>query len=307
MKLKLTLMCVACMALVLAACGDDNPVQPKKTASATFNTSQMPILVPNTTFGSGNLALDGSNSLIFATQNGILYRISRTTGELSIAAANIGINEGGPYRLMSCVYDPVADRIYVGESSSNPTRIYSVNPATGAYQLLASLGDNGYPQQLLMAPAGFGAHAGYLLVFTYSGGGNGIVAVNPGNPVSTQTVSSLKCTDAVFSPNGTLYAADWNNNRVVTVSPTGVVTDFVTGIAYPEGLEVNPAGSRLYVASVTTPDSIKSVTLPGGIVSTLPFEPELDSGYYPAGLVCYAGKLFFCTGESSLSIDFYDL
>jgi hypothetical protein len=98
---------------------------------------------------------------------------------------------------------------------------------------------------------------------------------------------------------------------VVTVSSTGAVLDVIALVDRPEGLAMNPAGNRLYVASVAAPDSIYSVTIPDLAVSALPFEPDLGGGYYPAGLVYYAGKLFFC-GDSGvtnerLMIDFYDL
>jgi hypothetical protein len=148
MKLKLFVTFVTFAAMLIVGCGDDNPAAPPKSTGPTFNTSQMPIKVPNTTAGSAGLALDGANNLICATFNGVLYSVSKTTGQLSIKAANIGITEGGPFRMMSCVYDPVADRYYTGDISS---RIFTVNPTTGDSQLLVNLGSMGVVEQLLKA------------------------------------------------------------------------------------------------------------------------------------------------------------
>jgi DNA-binding beta-propeller fold protein YncE len=126
------------------------------------------------------------------------------------------------------------------------------------------------------------------------------VAIDPGNPGSPVTVVSQEFATATFSPSGILYAADYTGDRVVTVSPTGVVATFLSGINEPEGLAINPAGNRLYVASTAAPgDSIYSVTIPGGVVATLPFGPDLQDGIYPTGMVVYASKLFWAADSAN--------
>ena len=311
MKVKCLLLSLAFIALVFAACGDD-PASPKKKSGPTpFNTSQMPIILPNTTYGYGNMAVDGAGNLLVPCETGILYRVNKTTGAPEVVAANVGLSDGGPYDLMCCVYNPAASRIYAGIESGDPSRIYSINPSNGSSQLLVDLGDNGYICQLLMAPAGFGAFAGYLLVFTYQGGGSGIVAVNPGSPGSPAAVSSVKCNAAAFGPDGTLYVVDRANNRVVTVSSTGVVTDYLTSLSFMEGIAVNTANNRMYIARVGMiggVDSLYSVTMPGKIISTLGFQPDLDDGWYPTGVILDgAGKILFNGDETAKAIDFFNL
>jgi hypothetical protein len=310
-KVKYLLLSLAFVSLVIAACGDDNPAAPPKSTASGFNTSQMPLTLPNTTVGYGNLAVDGSGNILVPGENGTLYRIKKNTGRLEVVAANIGLSDGGPFDLMSCVYNPAVDRIYVSEVNYNPSRIYSVDPADGSSQLLVNLGNNGYICQLLMAPAGFGAHGGYLLAVTYGGAGSGIVAINPGNPTSTATVSALKCQSATFGPDGTLYATDYYGGRVVTISSTGVVTDYLTGQSNVEGIAVNKANTRMYIARTSLSgnvDSLYSVTMPGKVVKALAFEPDLDDGYYPTGLILDgAGKIIFNSGEAAKIIDFFHL
>lgn len=311
MRTRLLLFSLALVALLIAACGDDDPVAPKTVVTVPFNTSQMPLTVPNTTSGYGNLGTGPGGNLLVPGMNGELYMISKTDGTIGLFADGIGAAQGGPFNLMCCAYDAAAGRIYVAAELSNPSQIWYVETSDSSVHLLANLGDNGYITQLLMVPAGFGAYANQLLVCSYYGSGAGIVAVNPNTPGAPVTIAAQKCNAAAFGPDGTLYITDPDNNRVATVSAAGVVADYLIGVTALEGIVVNQDDNRMYIARVGMSgdvDSLYSVTMPGKVVTSLPFGPDLDNGWYPTGLILdNAGKILFSSGETSQIIDFFDL
>ena len=182
MKFNLFILAAACLISIFLACSDDDPAGPSKSGSAAFNTSKMPVNLPNNPGGGyGNMALDELGNLLVPSQNGVRYRINKSSCTLEIAAANVGIAYGGPYDLMCCAYDPARDKIYVGAMPGNPSRIFSVDPDDGSSQLLVGLGNQGQICQLLIAPAGFGVYGGFLLVFTNSGLGTHMIAIDPDN------------------------------------------------------------------------------------------------------------------------------
>ena len=312
MRIRLLLFSLALVALFIAACSDNDPVAPKTNGGAVpFNTSQMPLTVPNTIVGYSNLGTGPGGNLLVPGMSGELYMIDKTDGTIGLFASYIGAAQGGPYDQMCCAYDAAAGRIYTAAVLSNPSRIWYVETSDSSVHLMADLGDNGYITQLLMVPAGFGAYANQLLVFTYAGGGAGIVAVNPATPGAPVPIAAQKCNAAAFGPDGVLYITDRDNDRVATVSAAGVVADYLTGVSSLEGIVVNQGNDRMYIARVGLSgdlDSLYSVTMPGKVVTPLPFEPDLDSGWYPTGLILdNAGKILFNGGETSQIIDFYDL
>jgi hypothetical protein len=310
MKVRFLLFSLALILMIVAACSDDDPVKPKSSGPAPFNVSQLPVTLPNTTYGFGNMALDGSGNLLIPSQLGTIYRINKNNGNLEIAAANVSITDGGPYTLICCVYDAATDMIYAAAEVSNPSRIWRVDPSDGSSELLTDLGDQGYICQLLMAPAGYGAYGGWLLVFTNSGSGTDILAVNPANPGSVSSIAPLRCNSAAFGPDGTLYALDYGSapDRVVTVGSDGTVAEYLPNQDGIEGIVVNNANNRMYICrtGLAGVDSLYSVTMPGKVVTGL-LSPDLDDGWYPTGLILSGSRLLFNGGESFKYIDYHEL
>ena len=155
--------------------------------------------------------------------------------------------------------------------------IYQVDPETGSSTLLTTLSSavNG----IVIAPATYGSYGGQLIVATYAGH---IYAVDQSvaSPTPVQiTYIGTSASALVFGSNGTLYVADYWNNKILTVTAAGVVADFVTtGLSGPDGLAFG--NGVLYVANADD-DTVKSVTIPGGTVSTVT-SADFDGGWYPS-------------------------
>ena len=259
----------------------------------------MPITVPNTTSGYGNMSQDVAGNLLFTppvSPAGVLYTVSRSNGQLSIIATNVGAAQGGPFPLTSSVYDPTAGLIYVGADTS-PMRIYSVNPVDGNSSLLFDLGPvGGTLTALLIAPAGFGSVGGQLIICTYNG--SGVLAVDLSNPAPCIVVATGDFNSGTFAPDGTLYCTD--HTQVVTVSATGTVTPFAV-VPRAEGLVSNSSGNTLFVASAFT-DSVYTVSLPGAVVARYA-AARLSGGWFPTGMAFDNGKLL--VGVRNTSAPFY--
>ena len=302
--MKVSLARLAALSILViswSACGDDDPTAPTggSGGSKPFNTSNMPLSVPTTINGSGNLNFDASGNIIVATGGGNVYSVSRSTGEIATVANTVA----GGARLMCCVFDKNANRIYAC-TDANPTSIYTINPSNGASTLLVSL-PGGYGQQMNFVPTAFGAHAGELLVQTYS---NGLYAIDPSSPGSPTVTYPQSGTDMEFGPDGTLYVADYDNDRIVTVSSAGAVVEFAPMVAEPEGIAINASGTKMYVASVGSPSRIYEVTMPAGTATPLA-DRTFTSGSYPTGMLIDGhGHLIFVTaGSSEMVIDFLTL
>jgi sugar lactone lactonase YvrE len=270
-----------------------NGVSPDATQNFTltvsfgaFNTSFLPYAVPGSTYnGFGGCTLDPDGNLLYVVN--MIHQVrslNRITGlETTIANSIPGV------ALLSITYNNGS--IYVGDDSGN---IYKVNPSTGTSTLLATV--TGGIQGLAIAPSGFGSYGGQLIAITlfaidpeddpikYSGY---LYAIDQSqsSPVPVQ-IKDLKImpTAMVFGSDGTLYVADYTNNKIITVSSTGVKTDFATGFSGPDGLTIDNSGGFLYVADSTS-YSLYRVTIPGGIVSTVATSINFDHNFWPTPIV----------------------
>ncbi|GGH15913.1 hypothetical protein GCM10007352_24990 [Mucilaginibacter phyllosphaerae] len=70
------------------------------------------------------------------------------------------------------------------------------------------------------------------------------------NPYLTGTYTLVNPKQLIFDGNANLYISDYGNNRIVKVTPGGVVS-YITGISQPLGLAVD-ASNNIYVASSNT-------------------------------------------------------
>ena len=289
-------MMVMALLFISGCSGDDLTPQGGSTPALwpAFNTSCLPIQAAVSSNGYGSFAFDNDGNLLFtagdANDIGLLNRTSCT---LTTVANDVGND------MLGIVYDQ--GWIYAGDNGGN---IYKVNPATGSSTVLVNVGSaaNG----LVIAPATYGSYGGQLIVATYSGN---IYAVDQSvaSPTPVVIADAGEASALIFSSNGTLYVADAENIKIVTVTAAGVVADFVTtGFIEPDGLAINSNGSLLYVAD-SGDDTVKSVTIPGGVVSTIT-SVDFDSGWYPSPIIYDAASnmLLMGSSEDDLSISNYN-
>ncbi|MFK5983434.1 MAG: T9SS type A sorting domain-containing protein [Flavobacteriaceae bacterium] len=125
-----------------------------------------------------------------------------------------------------------------------------------------------------------------------------------GNFVFAQTVSTYfsdptaKITDAVvFDADGNLYGSDFNGNSVYKVTPGGVTTTFVSGLANPNGLAFDSSGN-LFVVEYSGA-SIHKYDSSGTLLESF------NVGSFPSGLIKSFDTddmIFTLTSNSSVNI-----
>ena len=289
---------------MLTSCTPGNgPTPPPKKALSAFNTSCLPLAVTETDGGYGSFTLDANGNLLFVVNDSDEIRLlDRNTCTVTTVATGVS---GGSV-LLGMTYNNGS--IYVGADNGN---IYKVDPTSGSSTLFATISSpvNG----IVIAPAAYGSYGGQLIVATEDGD---IYAVDQSvaspTPVLIANIGGSYASALIFGIDGTLYVAAYDetvsaNNKIVTVTAAGVVTDFATGFSNPDGLAIDNNGGFLYVAD-SGDDTLKSVTIPGGIVSTIT-SVDFDDGWYPSPIIYDATSniLLMGSGEDSLTIVYYNL
>lgn len=291
---------ILAMVFMLAACGAGNGAPPPDPASewGAFNTSNLPYTESTGNGAYGAFAFDGDGNLLFVPNRyGAIWVMNRSTGVVSTVAT--GIDSGND--LLGLVYS--GGYIYVGSQSGN---IFKVNESTGAVTTFVSP-DGSTVNGMVIAPSGFGSYGGQIIAVTYSGN---IYAIDQSLASPTPTlIASLGSTASalVFGGDGTLYVAEYDNNTIVTVTSGGTVADFVTGLSAPDGLAYDSNANVLYVSDGSS-DTLYSITIPGGVVSTVGLY-DFDSGWYPSAILYDEASniLFMGTGETGLTIEYLSL
>mgnify|MGYP001361135748 CR=1 FL=1 len=277
---------IAMMLLFISGCSGDD-LTPKGGFA-------LPLTVDGTEYSFGSFAFDADGNLLFVgayTSN--IISLNRTSGAVTTVATGLP-------DLLGIIY--YQGSIYVGADNGD---IYKVDPTTGSSTLLTNVGSTA--NGLVIAPAGYGSYGGQLIVAAYSGNIYAIdlTAASP-SPVLIASTGG-EASALIFGGDGKLYVADAENSKIVTVTAAGVVTDFVTaGFSEPDGLAINSSGDLLYVSDAGD-DTVKSVTIPGGVVSTIT-SADFDSGWYPSPIIYDAASnmLLLGTGEDELIIDNYN-
>jgi sugar lactone lactonase YvrE len=264
-----------------------NGVSPDATQSftltvylAAFNTSSLPLAVTGSiNIAFGGFTFDAGGNLLFAVnQANEIRSLNRITGAVTTIATGVS----GGNTLLGITYNNGS--IFVGAFSGN---IYKVDPTSGSSTLFAiipppmDMEPTSPVNGIVIAPATFGSYGGQLIVATYNGYIYAVdQSVSSPHPVLITTIGGW--TNAlIFGSDGTLYVLDWDDRKIVTVTAAGVVADFATGFSSPSGLAINSSGGFLYVADPGD-DTIKSVTIPGGVVSTIATSINFSPGSHPS-------------------------
>lgn len=314
MKVRYALSAFALCGLFLAACSDDTtgPAPGGSTPSTAFNTSSMPVEIANTDFSiRTNLAFDGAGNVLIPEQFSLLHNVNRITGKAGLTAAVLPrLNK----ILVACIYDPTADRIYVAANnvgSSGEAVIYSLDPNDLSATTLLNLGINPTLLQLLIAPDGFGAIGGHLIVL--SAGPGTVSSIDLSNPVAVVPLATvLLPSDMEFAPDGSLYVASYLSDKVVKVTSSGTQSDFVT-ISNPVGIAINGAGTMMYVGTgrvSSLENPIYAVTIPGAVATVVDSAFFAIPGWTTRGMVVDGNTLIYIhdqSGKSAKVLDFVDL
>ena len=274
----------------LAACNNNNAIL--AALLGAFDPAFFPIAVPGTIAGWGNAAFDSNGDLkVVGGSSADITTVARSDGSLT------ALTVAGQVGDLLSIVDPGAGVLYVGTTGTS--NIYSVDPTTGVATLLINVGGSDVTG-LVVAPAGYGAFGGQLIVSTQNGS---IIAVDQTTPAFSVIVAPAGAlySDLEFAADGTLYAVDNNSGDIVTVSDTGVLAVLAT-IATADGIAIDSAGGRLFVAAEAPGvGEVFSVTIPGGVVASLGTF-DFDSGWFPSGLA-FDGTLMMLTGENSMTIE----
>jgi len=194
----------------------------------------------------------------------------------------------------------IGDTLFVGFDSGDIRTMDLSQPSPNGV-LLASIGAGNDAMGMAVAPAGFGAYGGQLVVGSY----DGISVVDPGTGSVSVLISTVgdPHSDVGFTPAGELLATDYDNNRIVSVSAAGIESEFYAGPAEPDGIAVHPGTGEIYVASSSS-DSIVKIAPDGNSSSVFATGADFDSGWFvsPLRFSVDATTLYYGAGESQMDI-----
>ena len=135
--------------------------------------------------------------------------------------------------------------LYIGHDSSGQIYRADLTAVTPSASLFTTIGGFSPANDMLVAPSGWGAHGGKIIVANYAG----VVAIDQVTGTVTTVASGLfQIDNLAFTPGGDLLVTDYGSGKIKKVSPTGTVTDFYT---FPtseraDGLAIDPVTGKLY-------------------------------------------------------------
>ena len=236
---------------------------------AAFSANCFPFSLTNSF---GNIVFNYDGDLLIANSTDSIQLLNH----ISCNVTTLVIDSAENFRAV--VEDKIRNRVYAGSGSNN---IFEIDPANDTSSLLANVG--AFINSIVLAPPGYGSYGGQLIVGTSNGDILAIdqSVVNPSlNVISTVaggTVSNL-----VFGNDGTLYATDYDDFKIVTVAADGTLTDFATMLSFPDGLAIDNSGSRLFIAESGL-DKLQAADIPSGALSIIG-SVNFGSGFAPSGL-----------------------
>jgi hypothetical protein len=254
-----------------------------------WSPALFPIVVPGAG-GFGDLAFHLNGDLLTASNSRDIHRIRRSDGMVSVYASLVP----GLYAL-GVVYRPSDGMVYV---SNHTGEIFSVSPG-GAIAPLVTLADRVH--SLTIAPPTFGPWGGLVIATVRNGS---VVAIDPAVP-TTMTIGTTtgSLSDAAFAPDGTLYLVNFTAQTVMTMTSAGVFATFSpTGFSGPDGIAIDPTGTRLWVTS-SGPGAayLSEVAIPSGAAAMVA-PLTLNYGDNVTGMVHDgAGLLVYRRSDGSLA------
>lgn len=254
-----------------------------------FNTECMPFGYSSSGFGDIAFDSDG-NLLLTGGYDGNVSLVNRQTCTLSNITQI-------PDTILSVVDYPGNDTLYAGGDSG----IYEVDRDTGTFNKVVN---DSIINAMVVAPQGYGAYGGDIIFIAY----NEVYAYDPASANPPELIVSLPqvVSDLVFGGDGTLYIADYNQGKIITLASNGTATDFVTGLGGVDGLTVDTQSGTLF-AACSSPDRLYSIDIASKTkteLSTINF----DGGYYPSGIVFDGFEtLIMKTGENPGFIESFSL
>lgn len=236
------------------------------SVTSGFNTSCMPFHVAGSVNGIGGYAEDIDGNMLF-TVNKEIRKMDRRNCTVSTVNSYIDLVND----LEDIAYDKKNKTIYVSSFDS----IHAVNPDTGIMKRVAFVDDGALG--IVVAPENFGQYSNHLIVTTFWGN---VYAIDQSKalpiPALIVDTGELLTTDLVFSSDGTLYVAN-AYATIFKISHDGKITEFITGDSSFDGLAIDYAGNRLFVADPGV-DKLKQITIPGGIVTEIG-DADFDDGF----------------------------
>ncbi len=258
-------------------------------ASCDWNPSSFPISYsPSSSVG--DMAFDQTCNLYWSNDNGDVFKAQHNTNQAQLLHSFSSYARG-------LAFNPNDNMLYVGSGNT----IYRMSTSGANPTALTGTTISTYYNGMEVAPSGWGAYGGHIIVAHSSGT---IYAVNPagGAPVSLASLND-NANDVVFDySTGTAYVSYYQSNGVFTLSPTGQLTPFATGLSCDaDGLAIDE-GQTLFVSCGGT-DTLYRLTIPGG-VPTVIGTASLSGGWAPAGLL-FDGLDNLLVMEDGASIEVY--
>lgn len=232
-----------------------------------WSSSVFPIPATGASNSVGDMTFDNACNILTGADGGEIRRFTHNTTTVTqiydfnnyVRAITFNKNNG-------LLYAGVNTQLY--SLTTSGMSVTMVGPAIG-----------GILQGLQVAPAGWGAYGGHLIV-----GRNGgqIYAVDPSNPVPTLLGTTTANVSDLFFDGQTLYVAAYEQSRVLTMTPSGTFSTFVTTPCSPDGLAIRQGMFVFF--SCGGANQIHKATIPGGVISMVT-TASLNASWAPSAML----------------------
>lgn len=241
------------------------------------------------TNGYGGVAVDNSGNLYFAANAANEVYIIPPTG----VAAQFGTIAA------STALGVVIDGNNLYSSFGNPNTIYRQDLTQAAPVGVSIATPTNRPMGMAIAPAGFGAFGGMIIVAD----ADGVSVINPANGNVTQLWdANTNISDVAFTLAGEIVAVR-DNGDLIQITSAGVATVITSGLGGSDGVAVHPVTGEIYVADPNG-DTIWKVQPDGSSPTAFATNVLVDSGFFPSPIAFSpdGADLFYITRESGSTI-----
>jgi cysteine-rich repeat protein len=243
--------------------------------ACAWDTDNVPFPIdvhPGESFG--QIAFDDQcNLLVAGAMNHRVYRVSRSDGSVAVVTDQLP-----HFAITGLAYRASDGLIYVTTNGDNELlSIDGVNPPVVVVEGFDS------PMAIAVAPEGFGDYGDQIITVTQNGS---VIAIDPELGIFDLIDATSGLSALAFAPDGTLYVARFTNNRIDILSADGTLTPFAAaGLDLPDGIAVDPDGSRLFVAHFPNGNGrIDEISIPGAVVTLGP-AVDIQQGSYVTGML----------------------